>query len=248
MGKSAEGDKDENNERNTKTVFVLGVETSGQTASIALCEDGRLLEERRLEEGRRQLSRTLVTAVGELLAAHGVEPRECGVVGVSVGPGSFTGLRIGVVFAKAFAFAAGGAVCGIDTLQCVAEAAPSQVRRVYVVSDALRGELYVAEYEKEEGSETWSRCGRLLIEKAETWAAARRADEVVTGPGLERFRELLEGRCQLLPPTCWHPQAAVVARLAWRRWQAGTSDSLWELEPLYVRKSYAEEKNTTKNF
>lgn len=221
-------------------MWTLGIETSERAGAIALVRELECIEERPLPSGGRRHAQSLVAEVDVLLRAHGLTPRDCGAVAVSIGPGSFTGLRVGVVCAKTFAYATGCRVAAVETFAAIAEDTPSDVPRVWVIADAQRGELYIGHYAREAGAMV--RQGEILLADGEAWCAARRPDDVVTGPAVGRFEDRLTGRCRVLPPDLRHPRAGVVARIGARQIQAGRSDDLWTLQPLYIRKSAAEEK------
>ncbi|HUQ68608.1 MAG TPA: tRNA (adenosine(37)-N6)-threonylcarbamoyltransferase complex dimerization subunit type 1 TsaB, partial [Planctomycetaceae bacterium] len=88
----------------TPLMNILSLETSGLTGSIALDRDG-VVEQRELATAGRRHAQTLVAEMRDLLHAHGLRPADVNAVAVSIGPGSFTGLRVGVVCAKTFAYA-----------------------------------------------------------------------------------------------------------------------------------------------
>ncbi|NOX56260.1 MAG: tRNA (adenosine(37)-N6)-threonylcarbamoyltransferase complex dimerization subunit type 1 TsaB [Planctomycetes bacterium] len=227
-------------------MIVLGIETSSRAASVALLRDDQLLDERSLEDRGKRHGQTLVAEAARLFRTQGIKPQQCDLVAVSIGPGSFTGLRIGVVFAKTFAYAVGCPVAAVDTFLCVAETAPAEVSELFVIGDAQRQQLFVGRYERRTDDRglagVWRRVGELQICDAETWGTGRSSTDVVTGPGLERFAALLAHRCRLLPPEFWHPTAGAVAQIGRRLAEAGQTADLWTLQPLYVRKSAAEEK------
>ncbi len=222
-------------------MLVLAVETSGPLATFAVCDDHRCLLERPVESAGKRRGQTLVAEVTASLRQLKVRPSDCELVGVSIGPGSFTGLRVGVVFAKTFAYATGRPLCAVETPHCIAAAMPDDVSRVFVVCDAQRGELYTAQYDRNDEGQ-WQRVGSIEIVDAHQFAQQRAASDVVVGPALEKFESLLAGRCQLAERDLWHPRASYVARLALQRFRDGHTDDPWTLEPLYVRKSYAEER------
>ena len=124
---------------------TLALETSGLSGSVAACDGGRLLAERELAQGSRS-AQSLAPALRQLLAQVGWQARDVHRVAVTVGPGSFTGLRVGVTTAKAFAYAVGAEVIGINTLDVIAAQAPVEAARVAVALDAQRQELFAAVY------------------------------------------------------------------------------------------------------
>jgi tRNA threonylcarbamoyladenosine biosynthesis protein TsaB len=98
---------------------VLGIETSGPLTGVALCRDGRLVGEASIElrASRRAM---LLLLVQRMLDDHGLEPEALARVGVSLGPGSFTGLRVGLAAARALAYGSGGGLVGVPSHQALA--------------------------------------------------------------------------------------------------------------------------------
>jgi len=222
-------------------MLILGIETSGRTGSLALCRDGHSLDERLMTSQGRRHAQGIAIEIDSLLRQFDLTAHDCDGVAVSIGPGSFTGLRVGVVFAKTFSYATGCALAAVETLHAVAELSPPNATAVWVVSEAQRGDLYVGRYVRSaEGP--FVRAGEIQIVDASTWCANRSDDEIVSGPGVERYEAQLAGRCQILQPAYRHPTAVVVAELGSRRLAEQPGDDLWSLEPLYIRHSAAEER------
>jgi tRNA threonylcarbamoyl adenosine modification protein YeaZ len=105
----------------THLVKILAVDTSGFEGSVAISEDRHVLNQRCLNAEGRRHAQMLVLEVGELLKSQRLKPADIDIVAVSIGPGSFTGLRVGVVFAKTFAWANNAKLVAVDTLQAVAQ-------------------------------------------------------------------------------------------------------------------------------
>ncbi|MBC8113901.1 MAG: tRNA (adenosine(37)-N6)-threonylcarbamoyltransferase complex dimerization subunit type 1 TsaB, partial [Candidatus Saccharimonas sp.] len=116
-------------------MFVIGLDTSGLVGSVALLCDGELLGERSLGEAGRRHAQSLVLELHELLKSHGAKPRDVKAVAVSKGPGSFTGLRVGLVCAKTFAYATGCQFVAVNTFEAIADNCPTQVRDVWIVEN-----------------------------------------------------------------------------------------------------------------
>jgi len=222
-------------------MLVLGIETSQRTGWVSLSSDEICLEERRLDASGHRHAQALPLVAGELLAAHGLTPAQLNLLAVSVGPGSFTGLRVGVVFAKTLAWSIGCPVAAVDTLTAVATAAPADLDRLYVVSDAQRDELFVGLCLREP-SQAWSRQGDITIEDATSWCQQVDPAIVVTGPALPQIATRLPASCAQLDLGPSVPQASHVATIGLRLWQAGATSDGRSLEPLYLRKSAAEEQ------
>ena len=222
-------------------MLILGVETSGRSGTIALWRDGVPLTERLLAKAGRRHAQSLVPEIVGALKQFDVRVCDCGGLAVSIGPGSFTGLRVGVVFAKTFAYATGCRLVAIDTFLGIAENSPPDVGDVFVIADAQRGDLYVGHYRRNIEGAFQPQQGIEIVD-AEVWCQARSTADVVSGPGLEKYESDLANRCRILDPACRLPKASEIARLGERLLEAGERTDPWSLEPLYRRKSAAEEK------
>ena len=243
-------------------MLIAAIETSGRAGSVALCNTaspavpesasaavagpGLVIASRSLDRTGRRHARTLVAELDQLFRDSGHTLTDCEAVAVSIGPGSFTGLRVGVACAKTLAWATGCRVLGVDTLQCVALQTMNRrpdVSDVWAIADAQRGDVAVRLYRRPaEAPFQPEAAGPLSLEPAEDWCSQRTANELVTGPGLAKFRDLLNSRCQLAEPELCEPLAASVLQLAAGPLLAGQTDDAWSLEPHYTRRSAAEEK------
>jgi tRNA threonylcarbamoyladenosine biosynthesis protein TsaB len=208
--------------------------------SLALLDGADRLEERTLELGTGH-GRSLIPEIRRLLCDRGRTPRDCELLAVSIGPGSFTGLRVGVVCAITWAYATGCRVVAVDTHRAIAGNTPNGISRVEVVSDAQRGDLYSSRFVRD-GEARWQEVDPLGFLPATEWLTRLDSDAVVTGPGLEKLHERIAGRCRLLERPLWRPCAAEVGRLGVEQAAAGGFADFWSLEPLYLRRSSAEEK------
>ena len=122
-------------------MLILALDTATETGSLALVEGERLLVEYSLESAGTYLSR-LLPRLAQLFAAAGRNPGDLGAVGVSVGPGNFTGLRIGLATAKTLAWSLGCPLVPVPTLEVLAAQVPFQPHPIGVVMDAKRGEVF----------------------------------------------------------------------------------------------------------
>ncbi|MBX3438299.1 MAG: tRNA (adenosine(37)-N6)-threonylcarbamoyltransferase complex dimerization subunit type 1 TsaB [Planctomycetaceae bacterium] len=222
-------------------MWTVGIETSCREGSIALLLDDDLVAARTLSGDGRRHARSLVDELQCLLRDARVAPRDCDVIAVSSGPGSFTGLRVGVVCAKTWAFATGRTVIGVDTLLAVAEGVPDAIHDVDVIVDAQRGEIGVGRYRRGEGGFWQLEDGRRMVSAAD-WIRDLPPDRVVTGPAVDIYRDQLAQIVQVLPESLCRPAASAVARIGRRRVLRGERDDVWSLEPVYLRRSAAEER------
>ncbi len=220
---------------------ILALETTEKIGSVAAMQDGRLLAEADLESTQRS-AQSLSPAMMALLKQVGWQPADVQLVAVSHGPGSFTGLRVGVTAAKIFAYAVGAEVLGIDTLEVIAAGSPEDVASVSVVMDAQRGEVVAQRFDRRPDGE-WAADGPRHLIDADVWIRDLPNGIAVSGPVLARLAHRLPSHVCVLDPKYWTPRAAVVARIAARDYAIGRRDDLWKLAPIYSRRSAAEEKH-----
>jgi tRNA threonylcarbamoyladenosine biosynthesis protein TsaB len=207
--------------------------------SVAAMCDGNLLAEKELNP-RLRSAQSLAPAVGSLLREVAWRGAEIDLVAVTSGPGSFTGLRVGVTTAKALAYATGADVLGVDTLETIAARAPGDVQLLSAAVDAHRGEVVAQSFQRHPGG--WLEpTGDAKLVEVDAWLGSLAGDTVVTGPVLRKLADRLPARLTVLDPQYWSPTAAAVARLAARDHAAGRRDDLWRLVPRYFRRSAAEE-------
>src|SRR5215831_10270750 len=121
---------------------LLILETSGRSAHVAVALGDSLLARSRLDEARRH-ARDLAPAVLQLLHGQGWRARDLHGVIVSLGPGSYTGLRVGIISAKALCYALGCPLVGVETFAAIATQAPAEATRLDVLADAQRDKVYI---------------------------------------------------------------------------------------------------------
>lgn len=220
---------------------ILALETSGRDATLAALDGRAGAAAQPLAElavvGPERTAQFLAPRTEELLRQVGWQPRDIELVAVAVGPGSFTGLRIGVTTAKTLAYAVGARVIGVNTLAAIAAQAPADAAPLWVVMDAQRQELFAAKFD---AARNLAVAPEILTQPA--WQNLLQAGDHVTGPGLRRLRIDLPNGVHTVPHDAWQPMASTVGQLAWQDYQAGRRDDLWQLVPLYYRQSAAEEK------
>jgi tRNA threonylcarbamoyladenosine biosynthesis protein TsaB len=220
---------------------ILALETTDKTGSVAVAEGGNVLLE--LELGRHQRSaQSLAPGIDAALKQAGWKPADVQLTAVTVGPGSFTGLRVGVTTAKVFAYAVGAEVLGIDTLETIAAAAPDDVTALQVVMDAQRGDVVARSFCRGDISRRLEPVAPQELLPIDLWLQRLVAGSVVSGPGLSRLLDRLPTGVVPLQPHQWAPRASQVARLAAQHYAAGRRDDLWRLAPIYVRRAAAEER------
>lgn len=232
-------------------LLTLGVETSGMTGAVALRRAGQTVESVSLQQAGRRHAQTLVAEVDAMLRRAGISSKQLNVVAVSIGPGSFTGLRVGVVFAKTLSYAIGCRLAAVDTFRAIAAASPADVSEVFVVSDAQRGDLFVGRYVLADSKSGPARLGEIAIESTSSFCqrlqklTASRSDIAITGPATATLQTDLPPSVRVLAPELQHPRAEFIAALGEQQALVGELSDPWLLEPFYLRRSAAEEKATS---
>jgi tRNA threonylcarbamoyladenosine biosynthesis protein TsaB len=227
---------------------IVAIETSGQCGSVATLtgetEATRLVGQTVLPADQRS-AQSLAPALRDLLAQAEWKPDSIGLVVVAVGPGSFTGLRIGVTTAKTLAYATGAEIIGVNTLAVLADQAPPSPSALWTVIDAQRGELFVAKFELAENRRSFMVRDTTILGQ-DAWLAELRPGDRLTGPALRRVSPRLPEGVATVPEELWQPTAASVGRVGWLAYAAGQRDDVWKLVPNYYRLSAAEEKADSK--
>lgn len=223
-------------------MLFLGMDTSTTCGSIALAEPGKLHAEWSLNVPKTHAGR-LLPDIRHLVEAAGKELGQIDGVAVTTGPGSFTGLRIGLATAKTLALVTGKPLVGISTLDVLIENTACFEGLLCGILDARRGELYTALYRKDAKGNTkrltdyMSVSPQRLLEKI--------GEPVLfVGDGVEGYRnQLQEGSChpvRFAPPECNVPRASILCRLASMKFSLQGGTPAGDLEALYVRASDAE--------
>ncbi len=218
---------------------ILAIETVGTTGSVAAFEADHLLATAMLDT-RRRSAQSLAPGIQQLLEQVAWRPADVQLVAVASGPGSFTGLRIGVTTAKAFAYAIGCEVVGVNSLLAIASRAPSEIEQLAVVLDAGRGEFFAADFTRVKG-ELKEREPTRVVPWTQ-WVASLRAGQVVSGAGLAKLEVQLPEGVISLAPALWAVDAESIGRTGWRLYGAGQRDTAFSLQPQYFRRTAAEDQ------
>ena len=217
---------------------LLILETSGRVGRVALAFGAELGETRTLDESRRH-ARDLAPTVAELCAARGWAVRDLDGVIASIGPGSYTGLRVGLMTAKALAYATGCAVLGIETFAAVALQTPANADRVAVIADAQQQNVYVQNWRRVPGG--WVAQDPLAIRPFAEWAATLEDGIWVSGPAVRLYEGRFAERNPIVPLEAREALPGSLLDLGLERWRARAANEVRTLEPIYLRPSSAEE-------
>ena len=227
--------------------MLAAIEVSTRISSVALLDliTGEELSEMVLP-GDWESSSTLIPALETLLQQKEMTPADLAAVAVSVGPGSFTGIRVGIATAEGLCMPSNLLAFGISTLDGLAEnlRAAEMMGEALCLIDAQRGECFVGHYKIE--NEGFTEMDPPQILSLEKLAPLLKEKAWVVGPGALKFeKELREslGTHGMFAFTNLHqPKAMSIARIAYRQWQAGKRPNLQELKPLYLRLPAVDEK------
>jgi tRNA threonylcarbamoyladenosine biosynthesis protein TsaB len=221
---------------------VLALDTSTTRAAIALAlDDGTVLVAPTADD--RQHGRGLLPAIRDLLQAGGLTVARLDAIAVGLGPGSYTGLRVGLTAAKTIAFALGKPLVGLDSLEVLAANAGTDALRVVVVADAQRGDLFVADFVREAAGGPILRVGQTRVEAATDWAARLEPETLVLGPAVLRRGFVAPGSARLpADPEDHRPEGRRLIPLALAALDAGRLVDPWFVEPVYLRRSAAEDQ------
>lgn len=226
-------------------MVLLALETATRTCGVAVLRDNDVIAQAHLHRPRVHSER-LTPLVEEVLRHADVSSERLDAVAVSMGPGSYTGLRIGVSTAKGWALATDAMLVGVPTLEAFAAqlrpaAAPGDV--ACALLDARRDEVYAGAYRRTaDGMEECAPAKALPADALPEWMGEVAGRLWVVGDGGDKARESLasvEAPQTLLSPDVLPPSAAWVARCGRKRLAAHGSDDVATFEPLYVKGVHA---------
>ncbi len=227
---------------------ILGVETTGRLGGFAVVGDNGVLSEILTDMQAAHVEKGS-DLIRDALGMASVKIGDIDGVAVSIGPGSFTGLRVGLAIGKGLCFACGAKLIAVPTLDAIAEMLKIWQGIAVAMRDARRGEVYFSIY----------RCENTRVERLSDYQALPPSEAldiildlagdesiVVSGDAVQAYGKLLRDKLPaetvFAPPDLWLPRPAVVAAIGRERLQAGKWIDLDKAEPLYIRPSEAERK------
>jgi len=227
-------------------VLILAFDTSSPVLTVAIADEKALIDETTTWLPRGHMAK-LIPVVDELLEKSGFKVHDVQTVVIGSGPGSYTGLRIGMVMARTFAQLLKVPIIGVPSADAIAYRNIRDKSLICPIIDAKRGEVYTAFYHGEDGK----------IERLTDFRALRPDDlaELILAEGYERvvfagdavelyadaFTDILGDKAEFSPEDDWWPRASDLITLARPRLLAEQFDELYQIAPIYVRLSQAEE-------
>lgn len=230
---------------------VLAVDTSSIVATVAIMEDEKLIGEYIINH-KKTHSQKLMPMIKEIMNSVELKVDHIDLFAAAIGPGSFTGIRIGVATIKGLAHAVDKPVVGVSTLDGLAYNLPYTQHLICPIMDARRGQVYNAVYRwKEEDLQILKAYRALSIEELIQELKSRGEDVIFCGDGVPVFRTKLESELGELSKFAFAnsnmQRASSIAALALQRARRGETESYMDLKPFYLRKSQAEREYEAKN-
>lgn len=223
---------------------VIGIETSGSVGSVAVCEDDTVVGERCFEKGMRH-GKELITSIKAIFKELHWKPNNIELIAVSVGPGSYTGLRVGITCAKTLAYALNKPIIAVPTLDVLAENAPINSHFICPVLDAKRMRVYACIYKPSllsphsqgGGRGGWERASDFLIIPPGELLALLPRPVTIFGDGTKPYLDTFNQKGILIgEEEMGIAKARVVAILGRKLYENGERCNLTTLIPLYLRK------------
>jgi tRNA threonylcarbamoyladenosine biosynthesis protein TsaB len=218
-------------------MLILGLDTATQIASVGVTYGEQILAEAS-NRATSNHTETLLPLIADILAQADLSLQDIEGIGVSIGPGSFTGLRIALGTAKGLAYATGQRVVGVPTLEALAHTVSDWEELVCTLLDARKREVYAALFQRGRGGDL------VTVLPAQVSPLEKVLEQITVpcvflGDGVETYGAAIQDYCgdqaRLLPFTTYHPRGAIVAKLAWRRLSRDDADDIATLVPSYVR-------------
>lgn len=214
---------------------ILGVDTSTNILSVAIVEDKDIIANlsRTLEKGH---SSGLVPMIEEILKKSNISLKQIDGFAVGIGPGSFTGLRVGVTTMKTLAFAVDKPIVGISSLDTIAYNGIGTSGLICPIVDAKRNQVYSAIYAWE--GKVLKRLSNYLLTPVERLLKKIKGEALFLGDAVELYREeiikIKEGTAKFAPKSFWFPQASRIALLGLEAFKRGERDNPYSLVPMYL--------------
>ncbi len=225
-------------------MLTLAVDTSTITASCSVAEDGKILSELNIQYGKTH-SQKIIPMIKSVLKMVEKDFSDIDLYSASIGPGSFTGLRIGAVTIKALAYAHNKPVCAVPTLDALAFSMPDFNGIITPLMDARNNQVYTALYRKENNclkklsAETGVHIDEWINELQDL-----NEDVLIIGDAVpihfENMKNSLKDRLVSASPALAFTRASSVALLAEQAFKNNQSMDAFDLTPFYLRKSQAE--------
>jgi len=223
-------------------MYIFAIDTSQKTVGVSILAGDEIRADILIASGRHH-SEILLPAMDQVFRLTGLRPDEMDCFAMTLGPGSFTGLRIGAATIKGLALATGKPVIGISTLDALARNASCSAQMVCPMLDAQRNQVYTALYAPLDGS-TMKKIMEERVVDVDRWLQELKGDILFLGDGALKYNRLIHERFPaangMAEIHANSVRAAMVAALARERFHRGEHLDLLTFAPSYLRLSEAE--------
>lgn len=226
---------------------AIAIETSGRIGSIAIVDSNQSqhIAEQTFPHGLAHAAQ-VVPIIDQLTRSAGWSPRDIEQLYVSIGPGSFTGLRIAVTLAKTMALATGVKIVAVPSVRVLVENAPDDASDVAIVLDAKRGQIFTASFHRDTSGagSAWLPTEPARLDTLARVVSNSRKPLHLLGEGIPYHQQAIVGLNDVIitDESSWRARASVVARIGSDMAARGEFADPWTLKPIYIRLPEAEEK------
>jgi tRNA threonylcarbamoyladenosine biosynthesis protein TsaB len=224
-------------------MIILSADTSSERFSLALLKKGRIISRFNAPSCQRQSS-DMLPEIEKLLSKNTLDIRDIGGFCIGLGPGSFTGLRIGVTIMRGMAFTQKKPIIGIPSIDLIACNASSYGNDAYVMIDAKQNKVYARFYRFWKGKMHAS--GRIMLLGIDEFLIKAKKTALFLGDGIKLYGDLLLSKgirqSHLLAEDTWYPYAEKIACLGIDKLIYRGGDNVFSLSPLYIYPKEAQVK------
>jgi len=221
-------------------MLTLGIDTATKVCTVALLRDAEPVAEYEMNIGMTHSER-LVPQLEQLFKGAGIDKKALDLIAVSRGPGSFTGLRIGLATAEAMAYALHIPLIAVNTLEALAYNLPVENVLLAPILDAQKGNYYLGIYSWQKGKLVEAAPVKIVAGHALAEVLGAYQKQVVFLGECAKISGLENALLTKAPAAVRMPKAISVAMLGAKQYSPGQQEAYFGLEPFYLRKSEAEE-------
>jgi len=218
---------------------LLAIDSSTHVGGLALYDGNRVLYECVWSRPDTR-GADLAPGIQSAFKHTGLTAKDLTVIGIAIGPGSFTGLRTSLALAKGMVLAHGLGLVSVPTLDIIAASQPIQEKPLAAVLQAGRGRLAVGWYREKKGR--WIPDGKSALMTTDELESAIKKPTILCGELYEEERQILGRKyknAEIASPAQCVRRPALLAELAWTRWQAGETEDIRGLAPMYLQTNEA---------
>ena len=219
----------------------LAIETSGRISSVAIVEDGRVLGEDQFPHGLQHAAE-IIPRIDRLCRSHDWAPADLRELYVSAGPGSFTGLRIGITLAKTLALATGAKIVAVPSVRVLARNAPAEATDLVIVLDAKRDQIFTARFSRM--NDQWLEREPAHLDDLTSMLARAPRPVWLLGEGIPSHKKFIptdDSGIIVCAPELWQPHASATAQEGIALAAQGHFSDPDRLTPIYIRVPEAQE-------